>query len=112
MKTEKRLEPIGCDVSTCSWFARVAIREPNGRNAHVCVEHLGDALDASAGHLAGMELLDCPKCARPGCRGLAVTRVDHGDGSLLLVCQQHLDDLSWVAMPNDLLSDLPGWSHE
>lgn len=34
------------------------------------------------------------------------------NGDPMPVCQQHLDDLSWVAIPNHLLSDQPGWSHE
>ena len=111
METQKCQAPIDCQVADCADFARVAIRATHGGKTQVCVGHIREGLEANPA-LIEIQRLDCPQCARSGCRRDAVTQVDHDEAGLLPVCQRHLDDLSWLAMPTDLLTDLPGWSHE
>jgi hypothetical protein len=103
--------PIDCQVADCAEFARVAILAARSKPTRVCVAHIRETLESNSA-LIEIRRLDCPLCARSGCRRDAVTQVDHDEAGALPVCQGHLDDLSWMAMPPDLLSDLPGWSHE
>jgi hypothetical protein len=67
--------------------------------------------DESADPLSGMSRLGRRECSRPACRRDANTQATDANGHPIPLCQRHLDDLSWLSMPNDLLSDLPGWSH-
>lgn len=111
MKTQECPAPIDCQVADCAEFARVAIRTAHSKSTQVCLAHIRATLEANSA-LIEIRRLDCPQCARSGCRRDAVTQVDHDEAGALPVCGRHLDDLSWMAMPSDLLSDLPGWSHE
>ena len=109
MEIEKCLAPIDCDVADCSGFARVAIRDPHGKNAQVCVGHIGERpRTRTQPSLRVWNSSIAPNAHDPGCRRDAVTRVDHDNGSLLPVCQRHLDDLSWLAMPNGPAERPPG----
>lgn len=67
--------------------------------------------DESADPLSGMSRLGRRECSRPACPRDANTQASDARGHPVALCQRHLDDLSWLSMPNDLLSDLPGWSH-
>ncbi len=47
-----------------------------------------------------LEVLDRPDCFTNGCSSPAVSVMTHLDGTGLPVCENHLDDLSWVT-PTD-----------
>ena len=100
-----------CELADCTEIQRVVIRDTEGESLGVCVDHWQEALIASDGHIRGVQLVGLPRCCRPGCQLDSVSRVSDTDGGRVPVCRQHLDDLSWIAVPGPLLPDEPGWSH-
>lgn len=100
-----------CEIPDCKEIQRVVIRDTQGGSLKVCLHHWQQSLTASEGRHRGVPLVESPPCCRPGCRHDAVTRVIDPDGARVPVCEQHLDDLSWISLPGPLLPDEPGWSH-
>ena len=49
-----------------------------------------------------------PGCFRDGCGADAVSGMTHLDGRCLPVCEQHLEDLSWVTPTREELAVLGG----
>lgn len=68
--------------------------------------------EGSADPLTGMLQLSRRECSAPACQREANAQATDANGKPVPLCRQHLDDLSWLPLPNDLLSDQPGWSHE
>ena len=100
-----------CEIPDCTEIPHVVIRDAGGESLRVCTDHWQEVLLTSDGRIRGVQLLELPRCCRPACRHDAVTRVIDPDGARVPVCQQHLDDLSWVSLPGPLLPHEPGWSH-
>ena len=100
-----------CRVSECPLIARVVIQDSDGEELEVCVPHWKDALQVSLGEIRGVRLLKPPRCFHVECAADAVTVVGRYDEPPKPVCQRHLDDLSWVELPTEILGDAPGWSN-
>ena len=99
-----------CRVGDCSLIARVVIEDAHREQLEVCVAHWQDALQVSHGQIRGVRLLKIPRCFLAPCRSEAVTIVGRFDEPPRPVCQRHLDSLSWVELPTEILGDGPGWS--
>ena len=99
-----------CRVGDCSLIARVMIQDTDGEQLEVCVPHWKDAVQISLGDIRGVRLLKPPRCFHAQCTAEAVTVVGRYDEPLKPVCQHHLDNLSWVERPTEILGDGPGWS--
>ena len=99
-----------CKVPRCDQVAEIVVRDQDGDEADVCRDHWHEMLSADDGTIRGVRLLRPPSCFQPTCQDFAVTIVANPYGPPRPVCQRHWDDLSWVDVPQDLLTDAPGWS--
>ena len=87
----------------------------------VCAPHWQDLRSQSGPSVSVLEVLDRPKCFKAACPSDAVSGMPHLDGRCLPVCEEHLEDLSWVVPDavdlaclagNDAIIDTQGMSPE
>lgn len=94
-----------CEVDNCQLIARVKTVDVDGAERLLCVMHWRAARLFVPGQLQTAHLIALPTCFVDRCTRDAVTIVGRYDEHPRPVCQRHLDDLSWVDLPQELLLD-------
>ena len=101
---------VRCPINGCTDDAEVVVKGPARTEFELCRTHFDDLLRAARRPIRVVSFLQRPNCFRPECPNESVTVLEDLDGSPLPICRRHLDALDWVDEPENLLSDLPGWS--
>lgn len=93
-----------CGIDNCQLIARVKSCDVDGNERRLCVIHWSAAQVFVPGELQAAHLIALPACFVDRCTQDAVTIVGRYDERPGAVCQRHLDDLSWVDLPQELLN--------
>ena len=94
-----------CEVDNCQLVARVKTGDVDGAERLLCILHWRVAQVFVPGELQTAHLIALPACFVGRCKRDAVTIVGRYDEYPRPVCQRHLDDLSWVDLPQELVLD-------
>lgn len=94
-----------CEIDNCQLIARVKTCDVDGNEQRLCVMHWSAAQVLVPGELQAAHLIALPACFVDRCTRDAVTIVGRYDEQPRPVCQRHLDDLTWVDLPVELLHD-------
>ena len=87
---------LQCMSADCDAVVTFVLRQANRERIGVCQTHVQELVANRVGPACTVELVDAPGCFHRSCGVKAERIIKHLDGELLPVCQQHLDDLSWV----------------
>lgn len=94
-----------CEVNNCQLVARVKAGDVNEDARLLCVRHWNRAPEIVPDDLHTIRVVDLPACFVYRCKREVVTIVGRYDERPRHVCQRHLDDLSWVDLPQELSLD-------
>jgi len=94
-----------CEIENCQFIARVMAGDVDGGERLLCILHWNAAEVVVPGELQAAHLIAPPACFVYRCERDAVTIVGRYDEHPRPVCQRHLDDLSWVELPQELVLD-------
>lgn len=100
----------GCITVGCFELATVRVRLGRG-SIDLCPLHWQERRTATTERLLVEKELPRPRCFKHGCPADAVSAMTHLDGRCLPVCEEHLEDLSWVTPSRRELTAL-GSRHE
>lgn len=92
-----------CEVDSCQLIARVNVHHDVGGHRQSCMVHWQAAQRSAPEQFGAASVNDLPLCFVHRCGENAVTIVGRYDELPRPVCQRHLDDLSWVDLPEELL---------
>lgn len=99
-----------CIYEECTGIADIVVRGPKRSELPICQQHWEYLNRRTRGGLIEIvRTLDRPACFRPDCRDEGVAVMENPDGPARPVCQEHLDDLSWIDLPEAVLVNRPPW---
>lgn len=99
-----------CIYEECTGIADIVVRGPKRSELPICHQHWEYLNQRTRGGLIEIvRTLDRPACFRPDCPDEGVTVMENPDGPARPVCQRHLDDLSWIDVPEAVLVRRPSW---
>ncbi|MFZ5848903.1 MAG: hypothetical protein ACOYX5_16140 [Actinomycetota bacterium] len=99
-----------CLYEECSGIADIVVRGPKRSELPICQQHWEYLNRRTRGGLIEIvRTLDRPACFRPDCHDEAIAVMEGPEGPARPVCQQHLDDLSWIDVPEAALVRRPSW---
>jgi hypothetical protein len=99
-----------CMYEECFGIADLIVRGPKRSELPICQQHWEYLNHRTRGGLIEIvRTLDRPACFRPDCHDEGVAVMENPDGSARSVCQEHLDDLSWIDLPEAVLVRRSSW---
>jgi len=106
---------VGDVAHACAWegclgVADLLVRGPKRSELAICQQHWDYLNQRTRGLIEIVRTLDRPMCFRPDCNDESVALMENIAGPARPVCQQHLDDLSWIDVPEAALMHRPSWS--
>lgn len=99
----QRAVAFGCSATGCGEIATIMVESGVNAERPYCPVHWQAVRVQSPVPRSCLRILDRPPCFRLDCLHGAVTLMSHVDGTLLPLCEEHLDDLSWVVPTSEEL---------